>query len=291
MTRKYSKQDEKLIKDLMNTLYDQHKLSGGSFFTDFVHGFTVPFKQFGHLLSLIPEVGPALASVVTPVAEALDTAVPGHRYANMSDLFSSKPIKGTGRGRGRPRKIPKEIKIDVNIEDPMKRDKVFTETAKQLIDEENKNVVGKRPRRGRPKKVKGGGIRDFLVKNINPKKYAIEQEKKQRIAADQIRDQVEWRAWRAKKASDASAPVVAPAPVVATAPVVGSGKRKSMKGGRKGIGQLFREGLKKTVELKKLGEIEQAKSIKLLQAKNAEAPVVGSGRRSRGRPKGTKNKK
>ena len=286
MTRKYSKQDEKLIKDLMNTLYDRHQsLKGGSFFTEFVHGFTVPFKQFGHLLSLIPEVGPALASVVTPVAEALDTAVPGHRYANMSDLFSSKPIKGTGRGR--PRKIPKEIKIDVNIEDPMKRDKVFTETAKQLIDEENKNVVGKRPRRGRPKKVKGGGIRDFLVKNINPKKYAIEQEKKQRIAADQIRDQVEWRAWRAKKASDASAPVVAPAPVVATAPVVGSGKRKSMKGGRKGIGQLFREGLKKTVELKKLGELEQAKNVKLLQ--HAETPVVGSGKR--GRPKGSKNKK
>ena len=72
-----------------------------------------------------------------------------------------------------------------------------------------------------------------------------------------------------------------------TAPVVGSGKRKSMKGGRKGIGQLFREGLKKTVELKKLGEIEQAKSIKLLQ--NVETPVVGSGKR--GRPKGSKNKK
>ena len=109
MTRKYSKQDEKLIKDLMNTLYDRHQsLKGGSFFTDFVHGFTLPFKQFGHLLSLIPEVGPALASVVTPVAEALDTAVPGHRYANISDLFSSKPIQGTGRGRGRPRKYQKK---------------------------------------------------------------------------------------------------------------------------------------------------------------------------------------
>jgi hypothetical protein len=61
-----------------------------------------------------------------------------------------------------------------------------------------------------------------------------------------------------------------------------------MKGGRKGIGQLFREGLKKTVELKRLGELEQAKSIKQLQ--HAEAPVVGSGKR-RGRPKGSKNKK
>ena len=43
------------------------------------------------------------------------------------------------------------------------------------------------------------------------------------------------------------------------------------------------------MELKRLGESEQAKSIKQFQAKNAEAPVVGSGKR--GRPKGSKNKK
>ena len=108
MAKKYTKQDEKVIKDLMNTLYDHHQsLKVGSFFTDFLHGFTVPFKQFGHLLSLIPEVGPALASVVTPVAEAIDTAVPGHRYATISDAVSGKYIQGTGRGRGR-RKIPKK---------------------------------------------------------------------------------------------------------------------------------------------------------------------------------------
>ena len=96
MARKYSKQDEKIIKDLMNTLYDRHQsLKGGSFFTDFVHGFTLPFKQFGHLLSLIPEVGPALASVVTPVAEAIDTAVPGHRYANIHSVVNlSKGLDG-----------------------------------------------------------------------------------------------------------------------------------------------------------------------------------------------------
>ncbi len=99
----------------MNTLYDHHKLSGGSFFTDFVHGFTLPLKQFGHLLSLIPEVGPVLGSVVAPIANAIDEAVPGHRYASISDAISGKPIQGTGRGRGRPRKIPKEIKVDVNI--------------------------------------------------------------------------------------------------------------------------------------------------------------------------------
>ena len=286
MAKTYSKQDEKMIKDLMNTLYDHHKLSGGSFFTDFVHGFTLPFKQFGHLLSLIPEVGPALASVVTPVAEAIDTAVPGHRYANISDAFSGKPIKGTGRGRGR-RKIPKEIKIDVNIEDPTKRDKVFTETAKQLIDEENKNVVGKRPR-GRPKKKQGGGLFDPLAK----------------LAEKFVKDHPNPNSFKK---------------VPKTAPVVGSGKRKSMKGGRKGIGQLFREGLKKTVERKKLREREQAKSIKQFRAKNAEAPVesmkggnilkdIGRGvqyifdpgklivehtkpKQGRGRPKGSKNKK
>ena len=118
---KYSKEDEKLVKELLDSLYLHHQalkggsLSGGSFFTDFVHGFTLPFKQFGHLLSLIPEVGPILGSVVSPIANAVDEAVPGHRYANFSDAFSGKPIKGTGRGRGR-RKIPKEIKIDVNID-------------------------------------------------------------------------------------------------------------------------------------------------------------------------------
>ena len=67
---KYSKKDEKLVKELLENLYSQHQklrgdvLSGGSFFTDFSHGFTVPFKQFGHLLSLIPEVGPILGSVL-----------------------------------------------------------------------------------------------------------------------------------------------------------------------------------------------------------------------------------
>jgi hypothetical protein len=198
MSRKYSKQDEKVIKDLMNTLYDQHKLSGGSFFTDFVHGFTLPLKQFGHLLSLIPEVGPVLGSVVAPIAEAIDTAVPGHRYANISDAFSGKPIQGTGRGRGR-RKIPKEIKIDVKIEDPMKRDKVFTQTAKQLIDEENKNVVGKRPR-GRPKKKQGGGLFDPLAK----------------LAEKFVKEHPNPNSFKK---------------VPKTAPVVGSGIRKSMKGG------------------------------------------------------------
>ena len=121
---KYSKKDEKLAKELLDSLYSQHQklrgdaLSGGSFFTDFLHGFTVPFKQFGHLLSLIPEVGPILGSVVTPIANAVDEAVPGHRYANIADMVSGKPIKGTGRSRGRPRKV-KVVNIPVQV--PVKR--------------------------------------------------------------------------------------------------------------------------------------------------------------------------
>ena len=80
MVKIYSKQDEKIMKDLVNGLYDRHKLSGGSYFTDFVQGFTIPLKQFGHVLSLIPEVGPALATGVSLTAEAVDSAVPGRRY-------------------------------------------------------------------------------------------------------------------------------------------------------------------------------------------------------------------
>ena len=121
---KYSKKDEKLVKELFDSLYSQHQklrgdaLSGGSFFTDFLHGFTIPFKQFGHLLSLIPEVGPILGSVVTPVAEAIDKAVPGHRYETIADAMSGKKIQGTGRGRGRPKKV-KVVNIPVQV--PVKR--------------------------------------------------------------------------------------------------------------------------------------------------------------------------
>ena len=121
---KYSKKDEKLVKELLENLYSQHQklrgdaLSGGSFFTDFLHGFTVPFKQFGHLLSLIPEVGPIIGSVVTPIANAIDEAVPGPRYATIADAVSGKKIQGTGRSRGRPRKVKV---VNIPIQEPVKR--------------------------------------------------------------------------------------------------------------------------------------------------------------------------
>ena len=293
MAKKYTKQDEKVIKDLMNTLYDQHKLSGGSFFTDFVHGFTLPLKQFGHLLSLIPEVGPALATVVTPVAEALDKAVPGHRYETISDAFSGKPIKGTGRGR--PRKIPKEIKIDVTIEDPTKRDKDFTESAKQLIDEENKNVVGKRPR-GRPKKLQGSGdiIHDYfnkMIKQSNARKYAVLNKA---VYDDWLPRHNAWLARQPK--AEVSVPTSEPTPAPTPAPttVVGSGKRgrpKKIKGS--GVVDLLRltfDRKKYLLENKaKREKLDADRVAKRVATVVASAPVVGSGKR--GRPKGSKNKK
>ena len=139
---------------------------------------------------------------------------------------------------------------------------------------EYKTVVdimnGKHMRR---QEIQGSGLIDVFGELYNKNK-AFKEKKKARFDAFMKRAD----AIIAKQAEDAKKAEVA------STPVVGSGKRKSMKGGRKGIGQLFREGLKKTVELKKLGELEQAKSVKQFQAKNAETSVVGSGKR-RGRPK------
>ena len=49
---KYSKQDEKIVKELINNMFDHHqKLNRGSAFTkifqDFVHGAMVPLKTMG----------------------------------------------------------------------------------------------------------------------------------------------------------------------------------------------------------------------------------------------------
>lgn len=97
---KYSKEDERLVKELLNNLYDQHKLKGGSYFTDFLHGFLTPFKQFA---SFIPVVG----KVIQPVAEAVDSLIPGKKYDTFQDILNNKP-SGGGRPRGRPKKI-KEV--------------------------------------------------------------------------------------------------------------------------------------------------------------------------------------
>jgi hypothetical protein len=108
---KYSKADEKIIKQLMEHLYDKHQkirgsgMAGGSGFTEFLHGFTVPFKELGSVFNYIV---PGLGTVIKSGAEAIDTLIPGARYDSMADVISGKKIQGTGmvkRGRGRPRKI------------------------------------------------------------------------------------------------------------------------------------------------------------------------------------------
>ena len=74
-----------------------------------MHGFTVPFKEFGNLFDL---VAPG-SGVVNTLANTIDKAVPGARYASMGDVFAGKKIKGTGMGRGRPRKIRVEPHVTV----------------------------------------------------------------------------------------------------------------------------------------------------------------------------------
>ena len=109
--------DEKLIKELLHNLYERKLkgggLSGGSFADfgkAFLHGFTVPFKEFGGVLDMVL---PGSGVIASTLANAIDKAVPGARYASMGDVFAGKKIKGTGMGRGRPRKVRVEPHVTV----------------------------------------------------------------------------------------------------------------------------------------------------------------------------------
>ncbi len=121
---KYSKTDKKLMKELLDNLYKHHqKLNGGSAFTDFLHGFVVPFKELG---GLIPVVG----KYIQPIADSVDKMIPGRRFETISDALAGKKIEGTGkRGRGRPKKVPEVPAVVVQ------------------------EVVVVKKKRGRPKKV------------------------------------------------------------------------------------------------------------------------------------------
>ena len=107
---KYSKEDEKLVKEFLDNLYSHHQslkggsLSGGSFFTEFLHGFLTPFKQFGHWI-------PGVGKVLGPIADAVDGLIPGQKYDTLQDIVNNKP---SGKGRGRPRKV-KHIPIQVPV--------------------------------------------------------------------------------------------------------------------------------------------------------------------------------
>ena len=111
---KYSKQDEKIVKELLNNMYDHHqKLHGGSAFTkflqDFAHGAMVPLKTMGGLINLVaPGVGTAIAAG----ADVVDKMVPGARYATIGDAFSGKKVAGSGK-RGRPKKKQGSGLIDI----------------------------------------------------------------------------------------------------------------------------------------------------------------------------------
>ena len=118
---KYTKQDELLVKQFLESMYNKHQqirgssmggsATGGSGFTDFVHGFLTPFKQFG---SIVNEVVPGLGSVLSLGATGIDKLVPGHQYETIGDLLSNKHIEGTGMGgsrRGRPKKVKVEVSI------------------------------------------------------------------------------------------------------------------------------------------------------------------------------------
>ena len=109
--------DEQLIKELLHNLYERKLkgggLSGGSFADfgkAFLHGFTVPFKEFGGVLDMVL---PGSGVIASTLANAIDKAVPGARYASMGDVFAGKKIKGTGMGRGRPRKVRVEPNVTV----------------------------------------------------------------------------------------------------------------------------------------------------------------------------------
>ena len=109
--------DEQLIKELLHNLYERKLkgggLSGGSFADfgkAFLHGFTVPFKEFGGVLDMVL---PGSGVIASTLANVIDKAVPGARYASMGDVFAGKKIKGTGMGRGRPRKVRVEPHVTV----------------------------------------------------------------------------------------------------------------------------------------------------------------------------------
>jgi len=108
---KYSKEDRKLLKELLDNLYEQHKLKGGSYFTDFLHGFLVPFKQFAGLI-------PGVSKVLQPIAQSVDDLIPGKKYDTLQDVFNNKPSSGSGKKRGRPKKI---IDVPVMVPVVMKR--------------------------------------------------------------------------------------------------------------------------------------------------------------------------
>ena len=156
---KYSKQDEKIVKELLNNMYDHHqKLHGGSAFSkflqDFAHGFMVPLKSMGGLINF---VAPGVGTAISAGADTVDKMIPGARYATIGDALSGKKVEGSGK-RGRPKKQGSGL-IDIlgeayNIT-KAKRDKKIADRNERISANNAKKAptdpIDGGSKRGRPK--------------------------------------------------------------------------------------------------------------------------------------------
>ena len=105
MKKKYSKEDERIIKEMLETLYEHHsKLHGGS-----MAGGSFSLTSCIVSLCLSNNLGnlaiPGVGTAVQAGSNAVDQLVPGKRYDNIGDAIKGKAIAGSGRKRGRPRKV------------------------------------------------------------------------------------------------------------------------------------------------------------------------------------------
>ena len=107
---KYTKEDEKLIKQFLESMYEKHQqvrgsgIAGGSGFTDFMHGFLMPFKS-DITKTLFDALIPGSGTALTLGAKGLDGVIPGKKYDSFGDVF------GGGKRAGRPKKIKVEVSV------------------------------------------------------------------------------------------------------------------------------------------------------------------------------------
>jgi hypothetical protein len=99
----YTKQDELIVKDLLESLFAIHQKKHGS-----------GSPSGGSSTGVFDLIKPGAGDFVRNAAESVDKMVPGKRYASIGDVFSGKSIVGTGKGKvGRPRKVQLEIPVTV----------------------------------------------------------------------------------------------------------------------------------------------------------------------------------
>lgn len=105
----YTKEDKKLIKQFLENMYEKHQqikgsgLAGGSGFTDFLHGFMMPFKS-DITKEMFNTLIPGSGSAIQLASKGLDGVIPGKKYDSFGDVFG-----GSKRGAGRPKKIKVEV--------------------------------------------------------------------------------------------------------------------------------------------------------------------------------------